>query len=108
MRSGGLSESAKHVNVTCADDTTMNEDKQCLQRDVTESRCLERGAVRTCLVIVMFMMSYDMGRWLELKRVMCQTLRTQRAVSLEALLMARTQCQTECIAMSKTRNECQL
>ena len=27
---------------------------------------------------------------------------------LEALLMARTQCQTECIAMVKSGNECQL
>ena len=46
-------------------------------------------------------MSYDMGHWLELKLAMCQTLRMQRAVELEALLMARTQCQTEFIAMIK-------
>ena len=46
-------------------------------------------------------MSYDMGQWLELKLAMCQTLRMQRAVELEALLMARTQCQTEFIAMIK-------
>ena len=58
-------------------------------------------------MIVMFMMSYDMGRWLELKRVMCQTLRTQRAVKLEAFFLARTQCQTEYIAMIKTGNESQ-
>ena len=32
----------------------------------------------------------------------------QRAVKLEALLLARTQCQTEYIAMVKTGNECQL
>ena len=36
MRSGGLPEPAKHVNVTCANDTTMTQDKQGLQRDVTE------------------------------------------------------------------------
>ena len=59
-------------------------------------------------MIVMFIMSYDMGQWLELERVMCQTLRTQRAVKLEALLLARTQCQTEYIALIKTRNECEL
>ena len=107
-RSGGLSESAKHVNVTCAEDTTMNGDKQCLQPDVTEADVSRRVAGRTCSMIVMFIMSYDMGQWLELKRVMCQTLRTQRAVKLEALLVARTQCQTEYIGMITTRNECQL
>ena len=53
-------------------------------------------------------MSWDMGHWLDLKRVMCQTLRTQRAVKLEALPMARTQCQTEYFAMIKTGNACQL
>ena len=30
MRSGGLLDSARHVSVTCADDTTMSEDKQGL------------------------------------------------------------------------------
>ena len=49
-----------------------------------------------------------MGQWLELKPVMFQNSRTQRAVKLEALLMARTQCQTECIAMVMSGNECQL
>ena len=39
---------------------------------------------------------------------MCQNLRMQRAVKLQALLMARTQCQTEYIAMVKSSNECQL
>ena len=76
MRSEGLSESAKHVNVTCAEDATMNEDKQCPQRDVTEADVSRRGAGRTCLMIVMFITSCDMGQWLELKRVVCQTSRT--------------------------------
>ena len=40
--------------------------------------------------------------------MMCPNLRTQRAVKLEALLMARTQCQTEYNAMVKSGNECQL
>ena len=40
--------------------------------------------------------------------MMCQNLRTQRAVKLEALLMTRTQCQTEYIAKVKSGNECQL
>ena len=53
-------------------------------------------------------MSSDIGRWLELKRVMCQPLRAQRAVKLEALFVARMQCQTEYIATIKTGNECQL
>ena len=52
MRSGGVPESAKHVSVTCADDTTMNEDKQGLQRDVTEVDVSRRGAGTTCLMIV--------------------------------------------------------
>ena len=34
---------------TYANDTTMNEDKQCLQRDVTESRCLEEGCGKNML-----------------------------------------------------------
>ena len=59
-------------------------------------------------MIVLFIMSYDMGQWLELKRVMCQTLRTQRAAKLEALLLARTTRQTGYNAMIKTGNECQL
>ena len=52
LYSGGLPECAKHVSVTCADDTTMNEDKQGLQRDVTEVDVSRRGAGRTCLMIV--------------------------------------------------------
>ena len=108
MWSGGLSESAKHVNVTCAEDTTVNEDKQCLQRDVTESRCLEEGCGKNMLDVCYDLMSYDAGQWLEFKRAMCQTLRMQSAVELEALLMARTQCQTEYVAMVNTGNECQL
>ena len=52
-------------------------------------------------------MSKDSGQWLESKRVMCQILRTQRAVKLQTSLMARTQCQTEYIAMVKSGNECQ-
>ena len=53
-------------------------------------------------------MSYDTGQWLELQRVMCQTLRMQHAVELEASLVARTKCQTVYIAMVKSSNECQL
>ena len=48
-----------------------------------------------------------MGQWLELERVMRQTLRTQRAVKLEALWHER-KCQTEYIATVKAGNECQL
>ena len=56
----------------------------------------------------MIVASHDASQWLELKRVMCQTLRTQRAAELEALLMARTQGQTEYIAMVNNGNDCQL
>ena len=31
------------------EDTTMNEDKQCLQRDTIEGRCLEEGCRKTML-----------------------------------------------------------
>ena len=62
----------------------------------------EKYEGKNYLMIVRFIMPYDMGQWLELKRAMFQTLRTQRAVKLEALLEARTQCQTEYIAMMKT------
>ena len=85
----------------------MNEDKQCLQRDVTEIPCLEEGCGKNMLDCF-DTMSSDTGQWLESKRVMCQNVTTQRAVKLEALLMARTQCQTEYIAMVKSGNECQL
>ena len=40
--------------------------------------------------------------------MMCQNLKTQRGVKLEASFMARTQCQTEYFAMVKSGNECQL
>ena len=49
MRSGGLPESTEHVHATCAGDTTKTEDKQCLQRDVTGSRCLEEGCGKNML-----------------------------------------------------------
>ena len=39
MRSGDRC-SAKQVHMTWTEDTTMNEDKQCLQRDVTEAKKL--------------------------------------------------------------------
>ena len=51
MRSGDRW-SAKQVHMTWTEDTTMNEDKQCLQRDVTEVDVSRRGAGRTRLVFV--------------------------------------------------------
>ena len=45
--------SAKQVHMTWTDDATMNEDKPCLQRDVTEVDVPRRGAGRTCLMFVM-------------------------------------------------------
>ena len=86
----------------------MTEDKQGLQRDGTEVDVWRRDAGRTCLMIVKSSCRLRTGQWLELKRVMCQTLRTQRAVKLEALFTARTQRQSEYIATIKTGNECQL
>ena len=44
--------SAKQVHMTWTDDATMNEDKPCLQRDVTEVDVSRRGAGRTCLMFV--------------------------------------------------------
>ena len=52
MRSGRLV-SAKQVQMTWTDVATMNEDKPCLQRDVTEVDVSRRGAGRTCLKFVM-------------------------------------------------------
>ena len=49
--------------------------------------------------------SYEASRWFELKCAMCQILRTQHAVELETLLMARLEHQNEFIATVKTRNE---
>ena len=46
MRSGDRC-SAQQVHMTWTEDTTMNEDKQCLQRDVTEVDVPRRGAGRT-------------------------------------------------------------
>ena len=37
---------------TWMEDTTMSEDKQCLQRDITEVYVSRRGAGRTCLMFV--------------------------------------------------------
>ena len=51
MRSGDRC-SAKQVHMTWTEDTTMNEDKQCLQRDVSEVDVSRRGAGRTCLMFV--------------------------------------------------------
>ena len=38
--------------MTWVKDASKNEDKQCLQRDVTEDEVSRRGAGRTCLVFV--------------------------------------------------------
>ena len=51
MRSGDR-RSAKHVHMTWTEDTTMNEDKQCLQRDVTEVDVSRRSAGKTRLMFV--------------------------------------------------------
>ena len=44
--------SAKQVHMTWTEETTMNEDKQCVQRDVTEVDVSRRGAGRTCLMFI--------------------------------------------------------
>ena len=51
MRSGDRC-SAKQVHMTWTEDTTMNEDKHCIQRDVTEVHVSRRGAGRTRLMFV--------------------------------------------------------
>ena len=49
---GRTDESTKQVHMTWVEDASKNEDKQCLQRDVTEDEVSRRGAGRTCLVFV--------------------------------------------------------
>ena len=44
--------SAKQVPLTWVEDATMNKNKQCLQRDVTEVDVSRRGAGRTCLMFI--------------------------------------------------------
>ena len=51
MRSGDRC-SAKQVHMTWTEDTAMNEDKQCLQRDVTEVDVSRRCAGRTRFMFV--------------------------------------------------------
>ena len=52
MRSGDR-RSPKQVHMTWTEDATMNEDKQCLQRDVTEVDVSRRCVGRICLMFVM-------------------------------------------------------
>ena len=47
---GRTDESTKQVHMTWVEDATKYEDKQCLQRDVTEVDISRRGAGRTCLM----------------------------------------------------------
>ena len=49
---GRIDESTKQVHLTWVEDATKNEDKQCLQRDVTEVDVSRRGAGRTRLMFV--------------------------------------------------------
>ena len=58
-KSGRDCRSAKHVHVTCAEDATMNEGKQCLQRAVTGSRCLEDGCGKIMLDVCCVLTSFD-------------------------------------------------
>ena len=52
MRLGRTDESTKQVHMLWVEDATKNEDKQCLQRDVSEVDVSRRGAGRTCLMFV--------------------------------------------------------
>ena len=45
-------ECSKQVHMTWVEDATKYEDKQCLQRDVTEVDVSRRGAGRTCLMFI--------------------------------------------------------
>ena len=49
---GRTDESTKQVHMTWVEDATKYEDKQCLQRDVTEVDVSRRGAGRTCLMFI--------------------------------------------------------
>ena len=50
---GRTDESTKQVHMTWVEDATKYEDKQYLQRDVTEVDVSRRGAGRTCLMFIM-------------------------------------------------------
>ena len=52
---------------TWTEDTTMTEDKQCLQRDNSEGRCLEEGCGKNMLDVCCDLTPYETGRWLEMK-----------------------------------------
>ena len=41
------------------EDTTMSEDKQCLQRDITEVTCLEEGCGKNMLDVCCEVTSHD-------------------------------------------------
>ena len=49
---GRTDEPTKQVHMTWVEDATKYEDKQCLQRDVTEVDVSRRGAGRTCLMLL--------------------------------------------------------
>ena len=49
---GRTDESTKQLHMTWVEDATKYEDKQCLQRDVTEVDVSRRGAGRTCLMFL--------------------------------------------------------
>ena len=46
----------------------MSEDKQCLQRDTTEGRCLEEGCGKNMPDVCFDLTAYETSRWLELKQ----------------------------------------
>ena len=45
----------------------MSEDKQCLQRDTTEGRCLEEGCGKNMPDVCFDLTAYETSRWLELQ-----------------------------------------
>ena len=45
----------------------MSEDKQCLQRNTTEGRCLEEGCGKNMLDVCCDLTAHETSRWLELK-----------------------------------------
>ena len=51
-------ESTKQVHMTWVEDATKYEDKQCLQRDVTEVDVSRSGAGRTCLMFIVTCVVY--------------------------------------------------
>ena len=91
---------------TWTEDTTMTEDKQCLQRverDTTEGRCLEEGCGKNMRDVCCDLTPYETSRWLELKPDRENATRSGTCSITHGTIAT----QREYIVMVKTGYECQ-